>query len=220
MPNFSGLDGKKIELIRKPLAGSLFIGESTAAVIATLTDATTSLLVTFPSTGGGYSDGGCFTDEGLRFARAVTQDEVTSFGFNTPTRTDITSDVESFQVDFQETNKRTISLFTGADPASLVPASNGEMKIDKPNVVSPRRYRALALSVDGPPEAEIYIGRFYPRVAVTDYADQAYAKGNELRWGCSFRAEKDTTIGTSLRYFFGGPGWKALCTSMGFTLAA
>lgn len=221
MPNFAALDGKKIELIRKPLGGSLFIGDVAAGAISALTDTTTGALVTLPTTGGGYSDGGCFTDEGLRFARAIEQDEVTSFGFNTPTRTDITTDTESFQVDFQETNKRTISLFTGADPASLVPnATSGELKIVKPKVVAPRRYRALALSVDGPPEAEIYIGRFYPRLAVTDFADQAYAKGTELRWGCSFRAETDSTLGTPLTYFFGGPGWLALCASMGFILGA
>lgn len=218
--NFAGLDGKKLELIRKPLGGSLFIGGIAAPLISVLTD-TNGALLALPGTGTDiYTDGGCFTDEGLRFARAVEQDEVTSFGFNTPTRTDITTDTESFQVDFQETNKRTISLFTGADPASLTPSASGELKIVKPNVASPRRYRALALSVDGPPEAEIYIARYYPRLAVTDFADQAYAKGSELRWGCSFRAEKDSVAGSPLIYFFGGPGWKSICASMGFTLPA
>ena len=33
MPNFSGLDAKKVELIRKPLGGSLFIGDIGAGVV-------------------------------------------------------------------------------------------------------------------------------------------------------------------------------------------
>lgn len=215
MPNYAAVQTKKDELIRKALAGSVFIGSSSAPVVTALTG-TDSTLAVLPGTNA-YTDGGNFTDEGARFSRAVERSEVTSFGSYNPTRTDITSDAETFAIDFQETNKQTISMFTGADPASLVPTvASGELKIVKPDRPSPRTYRVLALSVDGPTESEIYIARFYPRVKVSDFSDQAYAKDGVIQWGATFAAEKDSTVGSSLVYFFGGPGWKALLTQMGF----
>lgn len=221
MPNYAALNGKKAELIRKALGGSLYLTDISGPVISTLTDSTTGALLALPTVGGTYVDCGHFTDEGLRFSRAVEQDEVTSFGYNTPTRTDVTTDTETFQVDLQETNKLTISLYTGAAQSGLtLTTGSNELKIDKPNASSPRRYRGLALSVDGPPEAEIYIARFYPRLVVTDYADQAYAKGAETRYGVTFRGEPDSTVGTALRYFWGGPGWTALLVQMGFPAPA
>lgn len=220
MPNYAGIQGKKDELIRKALAGSVFIGESTAAVITALTGADSSL-VALPATGGGYIDGGNFTDEGMRFERSVEQSEVTSFGKANPTRTDITSDSETFAIDFQETNRRTISLYTGAALSSLVPdATSGELKIVKPDRPSPRTYRMLCLSVDGPTDAEIYIGKFFPKCKATDYQGQAYAKGDDaIQWGATFTAESDPVVGSSVVYFFGGPGWKALTISMGWPAA-
>lgn len=218
MPNYSGLKAKKAELIRKSLQMSLFITEdgTSASIIPALTDTTSQALLPLP-TGGGYMDVGWFTDEGLRYARAIEQDEVTSAGSNTPTRTDITSDVETLQIDMQETSKLTIALSTGAAKSGLtLTTGSKELKLDKPTTQSPRRYRGLALAVDGPPEAEIYLGRFYPRLAVTDYGDQADAKGQEKRYPLTFRGEVDDTIGTALRFFWGGPGWVALLASMGF----
>lgn len=214
---YSAINAKKQELIRKSLAGSFYIGDYSVPAMTALTDEDGDLL-TLPT---GMVDGGHFTQEGLRFGRAVEQSEIQSHGSNQATRTDVTGDTETIQVDFQETNRTTIALSTGlARTALTLDADSSELKIPKPTVANPRYYRGLALSVDGPEEAEIYIARYYPRLAVTDFADQAYAKGSELRWGCSFRAEKDSVAGSPLIYFFGGPGWKAICTQMGFTLPA
>lgn len=218
MPNYAGLAAKKAQLIRKALGGSLFITETltSSSLIPALTDATTGLLLPLP-TSGGYVDCGLFTDEGLRYTRAVEQDEVTSFGRNTATRTDITSDTDTLAVDLQETSKLTIALATGAATSGLtLTTGSKELRIDKPAIAAPRRYRGLALAVDGPPEAEIYLARWYPKLVVTDFGDQADAKGAEKRYPLTFRAEVDDTVGTALRYFWGGPGWQALLADMGF----
>jgi len=218
MPNFAGLAAKKSELIRKALGMSLFLTEdqTTASIITNLTDPATGALLPLP-TGGGYVDCGWFTDEGLRFTRAVEQDEVTSAGSSTPTRTDITSDTDTLQVDLQETNRMSIALGTGAAKSGLVLTTGSkELKLDKPTTSAPRRYRGLALAVDGPPEAEIYFGEWFPRLAVTDYADRAFAKGAEYRIGVTFRGEVDSTLGTAKRSFWGGPGWQNLLDEMGF----
>lgn len=218
MPNYAGLAAKKSELIRKSLSMSLFLTEDTtsASLIPNLTDSTNGALLALP-TGGGYVDAGWFTPEGLRFNRTIAQDEVQSAGSNTPTRTDITSDTETVQVDFQETNRVTIALDTGAARTGLtLKTGSKELQIDKPTVAVPRRYRALALSVDGPPEAEIYLGRWYPRLSVNDRAGSAYAQNAVNQVGVTFGAEPDSAVGTALRYFFGGPGWILLLDKMGF----
>jgi len=221
MPNYAGLAAKQTELIRKTLSTSLFLTEdlTSASVIANLTDPAAGTLLALP-TGGGYVDAGWFTPEGVRFNNTIAQDEVESAGSQTPTRVDITSDVGTVQVDFQETNRVTIALDTGAARSGLtLKTGSKELQIDKPTVAVPRRYRALALSVDGPPEAEIYIARWLPRLSVTDRAGSAYAKNAVNQYGVTFTAEPDSSVGTACRYFFGGPGWIALCTKMGWPSA-
>lgn len=217
MPNFAGLEVKKNELIRKALGGSLFVGDIGAGVISTLTG-TDSSLAALPTSGGGYKDAGLLTDDGMRFTRNVEVEDVTSFGQYTPTRSDVSSDAETLQIDFQETSKQTIAMFTGAALSSLTPdATSGELKIIKPDRPNPRYYRMLSLAVDGPSDAEIYIAKYLPRAKIINYADQAFAKGAPIQWGVTVRAERDSGVGSAVVWFFGGPGWKALLTSMGFS---
>jgi hypothetical protein len=213
---YSDLNGKKQQLIRKSLAGSFYLGAYSVTAVTALTDTDGDLLA-LPV---GMRDAGHFTDDGLRFPRSVEQSEITSFGENSATRVDPTSDTETIEVDFQETNKLTISLATGVAEASLVPdVTSAELKVPKPGVASAARYfRALAIAVDGPPEAEIYIARFYPRIKITDFAEQAFSKGDEaLQWGFTFQAFKDSVLGYDLCYYFAGPGWEALKADMGWT---
>lgn len=215
MPNFEMIEAKKNQLIRKALGGALIVGTfADTSEIATLTDAAGELQA-LPS---GYIDGGLMTDEGIRFARAIENSDITSWGRTEPTRSDISSDVETAQVDFQETSKITISLFTGADPAGMVPdATTGELIIDKPKLPPKRYYRLLSLAVDLHEAGEIYVGKFMPRVEVTEFADQAYAKGDAaIQWGMTFAARVDETLGYSVRHFFAGPGWKAQLIDAGF----
>lgn len=218
MPTYAGLAAKQAELIRKTLAASLYLTEdqTSASIISNLTDTSTGALNALP-TGGGYVDLGWFTPEGLRFNRTIAQDEVESTGSNTPTRVDITGDTETLQVDLQETSRLTIALDTGAAKSGLtLKTGSKELQIDKPVSLAPRFYRGLALSVDGPSDAEIYIARFLPRLSVTDRAGSAYAKNAVNQVGVTFTAQPDSAIGTACRYFFGGPGWIALCTKMGW----
>ena len=79
----------------------------------------------------------------------------------------------------------------------------------------------LALSVDhNDTGEEIYIARFMPRAKVTGYAAQSYQGGDAaVTWGVTFTSEKDTTLGYSEAYIFGGPGWLNLLADMGITQA-
>src|SRR5690606_41499635 len=80
-----------------------------------------------------------------------------------------------------------------------------------------RHYRILTIGVDLADAGEIYVARFLPRASVSDKDDQAFQSGDDpLGWPVTLTAYKDAALGTSERYYFGGPGWAALLDDMGF----
>lgn len=216
MPAWDELKKHQNHLIRKALEGSVFAAPITAPAITALTD-TTSELLDLPT---GYVDLGFMSDDGAQFSSEIDSSDVTSWGSVEPTRRDITQDVTTLQGFFQETNKMTVALYTNVDAASLVPdATSGELKVDKPDRPASRHYRILTIGVDLADAGEIYYARFLPRASVTDKDDQAFQSGDDpLGWPVTMTAYKDSALGTSERFFFGGPGWKALLADMGFTV--
>ena len=166
----------------------------------------------------GYDDLGWLTEDGMQFSRDVSSSEVTSFGSVSPTRTDVVSDTTTLQVTAQETKLLTIGLATGADLTGVTPdAQTGEVSIAKPSRPKSKHYRVLTLAVDQGDGGGIYIGRFLPRAKVTSYSEQSFANGDApVTWGVTFTGEEDSALGYSERWIFGGPGWNALLTQMGF----
>lgn len=225
MPSYEALKNKQTELIRKALEGSVFVSPPDADPIADLTVVTgvdpneVIDLVALPTD---WDDLGWLSNEGAQFSRDVGQSEVTSWGSVTPTRTDVTSDVSTLTVVTQETKLLTIGMATGADLAGvLADADTGEVSIAKPARPRSRHWRVLALAVDLGDAGEIFIGRFLPRAKVTNYAEQSFGGGDEpITWGVTLTGEEDSALGYSERWLFGGPGWNALVTAMGFTRAA
>lgn len=228
MANYEDLKNKQTELIRKALDGSVFLSDDLASA-----SAITALTTFTPASAGppavpesidlaplpaSYDDLGWLTNEGAQFSRDVATSEVTSFGSVSPTRTDVTSDSTTMSVTAQETKLLTIGLFTGADLSALTTdAQTGELSIAKPSRPKSRHYRVLSLAVDQGDAGEIYIARFLPRAKVTGYSEQAFGGGDDpITWGVTFTGEEDSDLGFSERWFFGGPGWKALLTDMGF----
>jgi hypothetical protein len=212
---------KQDALIRKGLQGSVFVADYSAAAItsATLFDATSgdlkSPLVT------GYKDVGWTDSNGAKFARSLKTAEMTSWGSVDPTRSDTTADTTTIDVTCQEANLVTIGLYTGAAKSSITTTAtaNGVVTIQKPAVGSTQYYRLLAVAVDENDTGEIVIARFLPRCKVTNYGDQSYDAGDAgIVWNVTMTAYEDDTLGFSEEFYFGGAGWKALLTDMGFTL--
>lgn len=214
------LRNKQQELIRKALDGSVFLGKITDPAITTLTQDSvatpgTPEIAPLPA---GWDDLGWLTGDGAQFSRDVSTAEVQSWGSVSPTRTDITSDSTSLTVVCQETKLLTLGLATGADLANIVAdATTGEVKIAKPVRPKSKHYRALSVAVDENESGEIYIARFLPRAKVTSYAEQSYGAGDDpVTWGVTLVGEEDSDLGYSESWLFGGPGWKAILTDMGF----
>lgn len=227
MPSYDALKNKQSELIRKALDGSVFVADVTADPIDELTvfhaavtgPPAVPAFVDLAPLPDDWDDLGFLTSDGAAFARDVSNSEVTSWGSVTPTRTDIVSDTTTLTVVAQETKLLTIGLATGADLANIVPdPDSGEVRIAKPVRPKSRHYRALSLAVDQGDGGEIYIARFLPRAKVSSYAEQAFNSNDEpVTWGVSLVGEVDSELGYSEEWLFGGDGWKALLTEMGFS---
>ena len=216
MPAWETLKNHQTRLIRKTLEGSTFIAPATAPTVAALTGPDSALLA-LPE---GYTDAGLMSDDGAQFAADIESSDITSFGHVEPTRRDITQDITTLQVFFQETNKLTTALYTGVDPATITPdEASGEVMIPKPDRPSPRFYRVLTIGVDLADAGEIYIARYMPRASVTDKDDQSFQSSDDeaLGWPVTMTGYFDSEVGFSETYFFGGLGWKALLDEMGFT---
>ena len=225
MPSYDALKNKQAELIRKALDGSVFLSDLSADPIDNLTVATgvaPNQVIDLAPLPTDWDDLGFLSGDGAAFSRDVATSEVTSWGSVTPTRTDVTSDTTTLTVTAQETKLLTIGLATGADLANIVPdAGTGEVRIAKPARPKSRHYRILSLAVDEGEGGEIYIARFLPRAKVSSYAEQSFGSGDDpVSWGVTLTGEVDDELGYSEEWLFGGAGWNALLTKMGFPAAA
>lgn len=215
---YAGIKHKQDALIRKSLDGGLHLAPyaCSALTLATLF-ATDGGLGALPT---GYNDVGYLTSDGAKFSRSVKTSEVTSWGSVNPTRVDITSDEVTCAVTMQETNIHSIALVSGVAEASIstTVSANGAIEIDKPALPAGLYYRAVVFGVDSDSDGETVIARFMPRAKITDYADQTFSDGDDpLTYGVTFTAFFDDVLGYSEAAFFGGAGWLAKLTAMGFT---
>jgi hypothetical protein len=212
------LKDKKTELIRKARDGSVFLAPYSAAAITAITTGTSADLVTLPTA---YEDLGWTSTDGSKYARSTSESDVKSFGSVEPTRSDVTSDTITMDVTAQETKLLTLGLYTGADLSAAKAAfTTGELQIEKPSRPGARFYRLLGLFVDDGDAGEIYLARYMPRAKVSNFAEQQFTDGDTpVSYGVTFSGFEDSVLGYSHKWFFGGPGWKALLTSMGITQA-
>jgi hypothetical protein len=226
MANYAALANKQNALIRKALEGSLFVapyadalGVATAG-ITTLTTYTAGppVVIDLTALPAGWDDAGWLSSDGVSFARDVTSSDVSSWGSVIPTRSDITGDTSTLSAVMQETKMLTVGLATGIDLAGVTPAANtGEVSVAKPAQPKGKYWKALALAVDLGDAGEIYVGRYFPRAKVTNYAEQNFGGGDDpISWGVTLSAEVDDAVGFSEKWYFGGPGWNALLEEMGF----
>lgn len=214
---WAALNVTNTNLIRKTLAGgAAFVAPYSAAAVDNLTGASlTSALQSLPVE---YKHLGLLAEDGATFPRNIDTSDVNSWGVREPTRTDVTRDESSCQITCQETNQMTMSLYLGTDLAALTAdASTGEVVVDKPQAPSVIYYRLLVIGRDSTPDGDIYLGRFFPKAQLTDRADLNMGNGDDpIQYGLTFRAMYDSAEGTSERFMWGGPGWEALKTAMGF----
>ena len=214
MPGYVSVANRNNKLIRKGVQGSVFLAPAatTAITQSALFDVTTGALQALPA---GYFDLGYISDVGAIFNRKVTATDIQAWGVNDPVRTDITADSTTIDVMCHETKLQTIALGVNVDPTTIVPNANGSIAVANPIAPSLRYYRCLVVGADQGDGGEIILSRFFPRVAVTNYAPQSYANGKDpIEWGITFTAYVDSTLGFAQQQLYGGPGFLYLADAM------
>lgn len=216
MPTYEDIAERQSELIRKALAGSLFIADDDATLPTSLTTGADADLAALPT---GYTDLGWISkSDGISWSREINVSNVDSWGSFDPTRRDINSNVSSLQFTAQETKLKVLELYHGVDLSGVTPtAVTGEVAFNEATRPATRYYRAFGIFVDGTGDDAIYVGRLLPRVMVSEPGDQVWTDGDDpVAYQMTLSATVDSTAGYSIRHFFGGPGWRSLLTAMGF----
>lgn len=212
------LNAQNADLIRKTLAGgAAFIAPFSAAAITNLSG--TSALGTIQALPVTYLPFGELSEDGATFPRSIEISEVNSWGGKEPSRTDTKKDQSSCKIIAQETKMTTLAAYLGTDLATslVADATTGEVKIDKPQTPPVTYYRLLVIGRDSTAEGDVYLGRYFPRAQITDRDEQVMGAGDDpIQYGLTFTALYDSTLATSERFFWAGPGWKARKTAMGF----
>lgn len=210
MPGIEEISAWRTELIRKALFGSVFYADLSTPVpsASTLFNPSTGALQALD---GVWGDVGYLTSDGVTFGRAMESSDTESWQATEPTRSDPTSDVSNAQFVMQETNPYSVALYEGI-PLDALGEVGEAWEWDKPaNAVMPER-RFLFVSQDGSVEAgtDIYVVRLFPRGKVVELEDQSENKETETQRGVTVQAYRDSALGTAVRTWVDGPGWRAL----------
>lgn len=217
--SIASIAARQQKLIRKAQDAVILAAAQDAEEITAITTGESADLMPLPA---GYQSLGHHTeDDGVNWTRDVESEDVRSHGSAEPTRRDITSDVTGLTVLAQESKLITMEMFHNVDLSGVTPdATTSEINFTRARTPSTRYYRLLSVASDGAGADTIYFARFCPRASITDYAEQPWTKGEELRWPLTFTAYVDDTLGFAMREFWGGPGLKDLLPDMGFTAGA
>lgn len=215
MPDLVPLQERQQSLIRKALNGSAWLAANTVGAPTTLTSGANADPVALPV---GYADcGHLLKDDGLAFSQEIETSDTMSWGVAEPTRRDIVTDIDTVTWTMQETKRLSLELYHGVDLSGVTPtAITGEIAFNKPATPQVISRRWMAIMQDGAGADAIYIGRFHPRLVITNKEDQSWVDGTEVQYKVTGTAFVDSVLGYSTRFFFGGPGWRTLLEDMGF----
>lgn len=209
------LADRQQKLIRKAQDAAIFAAPESADPITAITTGAGADLIALPTS---WRSLGHHTEsDGINWTRDVSSDDVRSHGSSEPTRRDISSDVTGLVVLAQETKLLSLEMFHNVDLSAITPDSTTkEITFNRSRTPSTRYWRLLAIASDGAGADTIYFARFCPRASITDYAEQPWTKGDELRYPLTFTAYVDDDLGYSMKEMWGGPGIEDLLSAMGF----
>ena len=148
--------------------------------------------------------------EGVTFSRDMSQEDEESWGYNEPTRTDVTKNVTSAAFTLQETTKAALEMYDFVDLSAVVPdATTGEVAYSKPITTNLAYSRLIFMAVDGAGTDRRYKFKIMPRAQVVAVADEVWNSSSVTKYPLTVRATVDPTLGYAVRNVLAGPGQKA-----------
>lgn len=204
------------DLILKATDFAVFRAPLSAAAVtqATLFSPTTGQLLSdlFTTT---YKPVGFVTDNGATFSRKISKEDITAMQSIAPVRSDVTGDETTMKYEPMETNWLNIATYLGVDPASLTttPDAGGSISVDQSASGSFGAARWLAVAYDT--ARDIYIAKHFPNGVVDAVEDQQFQKTGSFGYPVTVKALFDSTVGTDVRWLYGGPGWLSRIADIG-----
>ncbi|TLM87210.1 hypothetical protein [Pseudarthrobacter sp. NamE5] len=164
---------------------------------------------------------GMVTPDGYEFGRDVSKEDVTSFGYAGPVRSDVTEVARSISMTPLETGRRhMLELIYGTDLTAVTQSTTtGEIVINEPDLPVDKEYRLLIIGSDGPAAENWIIGRGYGRVKLASTDSQTWGTSDAVSQSLTFDVFTDTEIGTPVRHYIGGTAAVTHKAVLGFTQA-
>ncbi len=206
--------------IFKALGGIIFEAKMSVAIPAAFTSGTGGELVRLAVAD--WRRLGLITKgDGVTFSRDTNTEEEESWGYNEPTRTDITTDVTSAAFNLQETRRETLEMYDFVDlSAATADATTGEWGYNKPISNSITYRRMIYMAVDGAGVDRRYRFKIMPRAQVVAVRDEVWSQGASTKYPVTLRATVDAAAGYAVRNVFAGPGQKARNVDAGIPAGA
>jgi hypothetical protein len=156
----------------------------------------------------GFMQMGLITTDGLPLSSDVSTDDVDSVQTTNHTRSDVSSDVVSSQIVFQETSELTLALQYGVLFADMPERGTLVDFKRKASADQPLR-RMYWLTQDRVGPDAFYRVIFQPMIQITDKDDRNLQRSDEEQHSFTFTPMFDNEYGTDMRELMDGPGWRA-----------
>lgn len=181
--------------IFKGLSGAVFIAPKTASPITSILDATTKEIKALPAD---WKNVGLLSSDGMTFSADVEEEEVTSLGYASPTRTDVVGRTREITFTAQEALRDAVfELAYGV--TAPTPSANGEVTFDLPELPDRKEYQLFAIAEDKKTGA--YVAKFFPSVVAVSEPEESWNASDPLVYEFTFRAQTSQELGTSERVF-------------------
>lgn len=209
-------DAGRPDLVFKALGGYIVAAPMATTVPTAFTTGATADLIQLPVA---WQRLGLLSKkDAIDFDRNIKTDEEESWGYNEPTRTDITQDQTSVKFTLQQTTKAALELYDFVDLAGVTAdAITGEFSYAKPTSVSPIYRRMIFVAVDGAGTDRRYQIKVLPRAQVISVGNLSWNQASATNYNLTVRATVDTTLGYAVKKHFAGPGQKARNVASGFS---
>lgn len=224
MPTFGDVADHKDELWRKALGIVIGWAPFSTVLPTSILDATTGLLKALPT---GFVQLGRCTEDGVTWPRETELSEIFGNGSTNPGRSDIRRVTKRVSMTLMESRRKVIELAQGVDLSAvttdLIPASTGNPEVtwDEPEIPNYDYGRLIAIARDASTSGEMYIGRLLPRAKVTEVGEETWNDQDQtMNTALTFTAYFDSTAGTAMRHFRGGPGYDEIVELEGFPAGA
>jgi hypothetical protein len=203
MPLFDDINTRNNDLVRKGMAGAVFVAPMATAAPNAITD-TSGALLAIPA---GFEPFGWISEDGVSWARETEVSEIYGWGGSEPIRSDIRRSTKRMTVTAFETNRIVLEEYIGQSLSGVDTATGGESVFDEAPLPPYPYRRVLVIARDTASGGEYYRGQLFLRAKVTEVTEQVWADADTpVAYQITYTAFQDADAGSAVRHFLGGPG--------------